>query len=184
MPEVQRVTNDAGKDAQRAPEAEQPYAPLVTLRDEVDRVFDQFFRGGGMMRRAMSPRLFGWEGFPDFATRAMSEGVSVRSDFAESDDSYELTVEMPGLTDKDVEVSVSDNMVTVKGEKKQRLEKKEENYHLKERSYGAFRRVFSMPQGTKAEDISAKVKDGVLTVTMPKTPEAKKKPLKIKVGTS
>ena len=184
MPEVKNVTNDTSSDAGRTRETDQPYAPLVTLRDEVDRVFDQFFRGGGMMRRAMSPGLFGWDGFPELRTRAMSEGVSVRSDFTESDDSYELTVEMPGLTDKDVELSVSDNMVTVKGEKKQSREKKEENYHLKERSYGAFRRVFSMPQGTKAEDISAKVKDGVLTVTMPKTPEAKKKPLKIKVGTS
>ena len=149
--------------------------PLMSLRDEIDRVFNRFTSHDPF------PSLFNWGKFAEGATPGLSAGLTLRSDFTESDDGYELTVEMPGLTDKDVDVSITDHTVTVKGEKKQESEKKDDDYHVMERSYGSFRRSFTLPQGVNDESISAKVENGVLTVTMPKTPEAKKKARKIEV---
>ena len=165
----------------KAPQPAASFHPLMSLHNEIDRVFDRFFKGGPFMDRRRGPGLPGWGGFAGLPTRALSQELTLRSDFSESDDRYELTVEMPGLTDKDVELSVSDNTVTVKGEKKQETEKKDDDYHVMERSYGSFRRSFTLPQGVKADDIAATVKNGVLTVTMPKTAEAKSKARKIKV---
>ena len=152
--------------------------PLMSLRAEIDRMFDRF------MNHDSLPGLFDWDNFAKLPTRSLSAGLTLRSDFSESDDGYELTVEMPGLTDKDVDVSVSDDTVTVKGEKKQQSEKKEDDYHMMERSYGSFRRSFTLPHGVNADSISAKVKDGILTVTLPKTAEAKKKARKIEIKAS
>jgi HSP20 family protein len=82
---------------------------------------------------------------------------------------------------KDIDISLSDGLLTIKGEKKQEREEKEENYHLVERSYGAFTRSIRLPKEVQSDKISASYKNGVLKVTLPKSEEAKKKEIKIKV---
>ena len=88
---------------------------------------------------------------------------------------------MPGLDPKDIDISLSDGLLTIKGEKKQEREEKEENYHLVERSYGSFARSVRLPGETQSDKISASYKNGVLKVTLPKSEEAKKKEIKIKL---
>jgi HSP20 family protein len=95
-------------------------------------------------------------------------------------DRYVVKAELPGLKEKDVDVSVCDNVLTVKGEKKASKETKEEDYHFSEMTYGSFCRSVTLPSGVETEYISANFEDGVLEVSVPKTPEVK--PKKIKVG--
>ena len=87
-----------------------------------------------------------------------------------------------GLDPKDIDISLSDGLLTIKGEKKQEREEKEENYHLVERSYGTFTRSIRIPNEVQSDKINASYKNGVLKVVLPKSEEAKKKVVKIKVG--
>ena len=90
--------------------------------------------------------------------------------------------ELPGIDDKDIEVTVSDESITIKGEKKHEKDESGEGYQLSERSYGAFERTFGIPAGVDADKIAAEFSKGVLKLTLPKTPEAQKKqPKKIEV---
>ena len=92
-----------------------------------------------------------------------------------------MKAEVPGMDPKDIDISLSDGLLTIKGEKKQEREEKEENYHLVERSYGAFTRSIRLPKEVQSDKISASYKNGVLKVTLPKSEEAKKKEIKIKL---
>ena len=85
------------------------------------------------------------------------------------------------MTEKDIEVAVSGDMVTLKGEKRQEREDKTENYHISERSYGSFQRSFYIPDGVDRDKIAAEFSKGVLTLTLPKTAEAQKASKKIEV---
>jgi HSP20 family protein len=93
-----------------------------------------------------------------------------------------LTAELPGLEAKDVEVSVTGDMLTIKGEKKTEKEEKDERRHLVERTYGAFSRMVRLPAPVAADKIQATFKNGVLTVTLPKTEEAKPKAIPVTVA--
>jgi HSP20 family protein len=97
-------------------------------------------------------------------------------DLAETKDGLELTVELPGLEEKDVDVSLSDGVLTVSGEKNFESEKKDKNYHFVERSYGSFSRSIALPEGVKSDQINATMSKGVLKVAIstPAKPEAKK----------
>jgi len=100
---------------------------------------------------------------------------------AETKNDIVVKAEMPGLDPKDIDISLSDGLLTIKGEKKQEREEKEENYHLVERSYGSFARSVRLPGEIQSDKISASYKNGVLKVTLPKSEAAKKKEIKIKV---
>jgi HSP20 family protein len=102
-------------------------------------------------------------------------------DLAETKDGLELTVEVPGLDQKDVEVKVTDGLLTVSGEKRFEKEERDKTYRVVERGYGSFSRAIELPPGVKAEDIKASLDKGVLKVTVP-TP-AKPEPKKIEVST-
>ena len=104
-------------------------------------------------------------------------------DFSEIDDGYELTAELPGMGEDDVECTLSGNMLTVKGEKQEVKEEEKKGYYLKERHYGSFMRNFTLPEDVDANKIEATVSDGVLRVFMPKC-EKKQKLRKIKVKKS
>jgi len=104
-----------------------------------------------------------------------------RTDVAETKDSVTIKAELPGLEAKDVEVSLSGDMLTIKGEKKQEKEEKDEHHHLVERTYGAFSRMVQLPAPVAADKIKANFKNGVLTVTLPKTEEAKQKAIPITI---
>lgn len=96
-------------------------------------------------------------------------------DVAESATGYKVTAELPGLDEKNIELKLFDGTLTIQGEKKEEKEEKKKDYYLSERHYGSFRRSFSIPEGVDAERIEATFKNGVLTVTLPKTAEARKR---------
>jgi HSP20 family protein len=146
----------------------------------VDHIFDEFTRGFG--RWPLGRRVSEAEPLLRYET---SFGVSAPVvDVVEKEKEYQISAELPGLDEKDVDVSVADDMLTIKGEKDDMLtikgEKREEkeekakNYYISERHYGAFQRSFQLPSGVDAEKIEANFQKGVLTVTLPKTPEAQK----------
>ena len=162
----------------KAPVEPGAYNPLATLRDEIDRVFDRFF--GGSWPTPWRP--FEWEPFKSIGSLGLPPlGLSPSVDMSETDKQYELTVELPGMDEKDIELVVTDTTITLKGEKKAEKETKEKDYHLTERSWGSLHRSFSLPAGVEANKIKASFAKGILTVTLPKTKEAQVTPRKIDV---
>jgi HSP20 family protein len=102
-------------------------------------------------------------------------------DITEDDGTYKVTAELPGMTEKEIEVVVSGDMLTLKGEKKEEKEQKEKNFYLSERSYGSFQRSFCVPEGVDRNKIAADFSKGVLTISMPKTAKAVEQQKKIEV---
>jgi HSP20 family protein len=102
-------------------------------------------------------------------------------DVKETVDGLQMSVELPGMDPKDVEVSVENNRLSIKGERSFEQAKEGETYHRVERAYGAFERSFTLPSAFAGEKIEAKAKDGVLTLTIPKREEAKPKSIKVKI---
>lgn len=139
-----------------------PFREIERMRREMDRIWDTFFE-----RRPARVEEFG-EWLPTL-------------DVSETKDEYVVKAELPGIDPKDIDISLTNDLLTIKGEKKQEKEEKEENYHLIERSYGAFTRSVRLPGQVQSDKISANFKNGVLKVALPKTEEAKKKEIKIKV---
>ena len=131
-----------------------PWRGMETLRQEMERVFDRFFE----------PR---WDEFEAVGAWAP------KLDFSETKDAYLVKAEVPGVEQKDISVSIQDQMLTIKGEKHKEKEEKDEKYHRVERSWGAFARTIALPAGVDTEKVNATFKDGVLTVKLPKTPAAK-----------
>ena len=157
------------------------YAPLMSLRQQVDQLFDQFLDEGWMKPGAGLAGIWDSPLFKSSGLGMSGLMESPRTDMSESDKEYELTVELPGMSEKDLEVTVKDNMITLKGEKKSERETKEKDYHLAERSYGSIRRSFSLPADVNPGKVSATFSRGVLTVHLPKAKEARSKPQKIEV---
>ncbi len=123
-------------------------------------------------------RLFGEPGGGEAARRAVwSPAVNVE----ETNDELLLTAELPGMNIDDIHIEVENNVLSLRGEKKEEREAKEDRrYHLWERCYGSFERSFTLPRTVKPEEISAQFKDGILHVQMPKAPEAKSRQITIK----
>ena len=153
-----------------------PLPSILGLRDEIDRFFQNVDRGfwGVPLTR---PLLDIEPLFPRKAVVDLLPAVDV----AENDKQYEITAELPGMDEKDIEVKLSNGMLTIKGEKNEEKEEREKGYYLSERRYGSFQRSFQVPDGVDADNIEASVKKGVLTVTLPKTPEAQKAEKKIAI---
>jgi HSP20 family protein len=103
-------------------------------------------------------------------------------DIFETGESIVIKAELPGISKEDITLEVKDNTLLIKGEKKFEKEVKEENYHRVERSYGAFQRSFSLPSTVQQDKVKAKVRDGILEVTLPKAEEAKPKQIKVDVS--
>jgi HSP20 family protein len=140
-----------------------PFREFERMRRDMDRFWDSFLEGG--LRRRPEE---GMEWTPSL-------------DVAETKNQLVVKAEVPGMDPKDIDISLSDGVLTIKGERKQEKEEKEEDYHLIERSYGTFSRSIRLPKEVQRDKISASYKDGVLKVTLPKSEEAKKKEVKIKV---
>ncbi|MGA3402644.1 MAG: Hsp20/alpha crystallin family protein [Acetobacteraceae bacterium] len=147
-----------------------------SFRTEMDRLFDRFSNGFGMPSLR---RMFDVDVPFRFETALTMPNPAI--DVTEDADAYKLTAELPGMAESDIEVALTDDMLTIKGEKKQEQEKKEKNYYLSERSFGSFRRSFALPDGVDRDKIGAEFAKGVLTVTLPKAAEAKVEPKKIAV---
>jgi HSP20 family protein len=104
-----------------------------------------------------------------------------RVNISETDDAYFIDVELPGVDKKDVKITFKDHILTIEGEKKLRKEIKEDQFIKKESLYGSFSRSFNLPDDVDGEKIEADYKDGILTVTLPKTEEKKPKEIEVKV---
>ena len=149
------------------------WRPFEALRKEVDRLFDEF--GDDFWRRPFRS-LAGLE-----KAWAQKLAASPAIDVAETDKAYEITAELPGIDQKNIEVNVANGGITIKGEKKEETEEKKKDYYVSERRYGSFERYFSLPEGVDADKIEATFKNGVLKVTLPKTAEAQKPAKRIEV---
>ncbi len=149
--------------------------PFTGLRHEIDRLFEDFDRDfwGFPFRRT----VFDIEPF----WRRESRWVSPAVDITESDKAYEITAEMPGMDEKNIEVKLANADLTIRGEKQEEKEDKDEGYRLQERRFGSFERHFRVPDDVDANRIEATFGNGVLTVTLPKSPEAQKAETKIEV---
>ena len=102
-------------------------------------------------------------------------------DIVERDKDYQLIAELPGMEEKDIELKLTRDMMSIKGEKKEEKEEKKKDYYLSERRYGAFQRSFPLPDGVDSDKVEATFKKGVLTIILPKRPEAVKSERKIEV---
>jgi HSP20 family protein len=140
-----------------------PWRPIREL-EELQRKFDDFW-----------PLWSSWRRFP-FETKEWIPAI----DLYEKDDSYTAKVELPGMKEEDVDISVIGDRLTIKGEKKAETEIKEENYHRSERSYGSFFRSIDLPSDANTDKIEASFEDGILEVSIPKS--ATVKPKKITVS--
>ena len=144
--------------------------PFSALRGEIDRAFEGFFGNGSF---GALPRM-------SFGT-PMGE-LSPQIDMKETDNSIVLSAELPGIDEKDVDVSLRDNVLTLKGEKKSEKTEDKEDYHMTERHYGSFQRAFRLPDSIDPDQVTAAFDKGVLTVNVPKREEAKKAERKIAIG--
>lgn len=102
-------------------------------------------------------------------------------DLSETKNDIVVKAELPGIDTKDIDISLTNDVLSIKGEKKQEKEEKEEDYHFVERSYGSFTRSIRLPRDVQSDKISASYKNGVLKITLPKSEEAKKKEVKVKL---
>lgn len=140
-----------------------------SFHDEMDRLFDRFAGGFG------GPALRRWfNAEPSWTYESSFSFPNPAVDVTEDDKGYKITAELPGLTEKDVAVTVAGGTLTIKGEKSYEKEDKNENRHLSERAYGSFQRSFALPDGIEADKIAADMAKGLLTVTLPKTAQAAK----------
>jgi len=138
------------------------FGELSSLRRDMDKLWDRF------------------SGETPFA-KTFGETWLPSVDISETKDNFVVKAELPGLEAKDVNVSISGDVLTIKGEKKTEEEEKDEHYHCVERYSGSFQRVFQLPSGVKTDMIEATFDKGVLIVTLPKVEEARKKEIDIKV---
>jgi len=138
------------------------FGELSSLRRDMDKLWDRF------------------SGETPFA-KTFGETWLPSVDISETKDNFVVKAELPGLEAKDVNVSISGDVLTIKGEKKTEEEEKDEHYHCVERYSGSFQRVFQLPSGVKTDMIEATFDKGVLRVTLPKVEEARKKEIDIKV---
>ncbi len=153
-----------------------PRHPFVGLRREIDRLFEDFDRDfwGFPFRRSMIDVEAFWR-------RELSWRGTPAVDITETDKAYEITAELPGLDEKNVEVKLANGGLTIKGEKQEEKEEKEKDYYLRERHFGSFERYFRVPEGVDTSKVEATFNKGVLTVTLPKSQEAQKAEKKIEV---
>jgi len=158
---------DVKKTEGRTPETQSKVVPAVEpgrflgLRDDLDRMFDNFLLTP-FTRRLLDIDPFRRRGL-------MASDVTPRMDVVETDDAIEVSAELPGLTEADIDISLGEGAVTIRGEKRLEHEEKKGDYHLSERSFGTFTRSFRLPENVDEDKIEAVFDKGVLTLTMPKT---------------
>jgi HSP20 family protein len=162
-----------GKDQQTAKPVERPRMPLDMLRQEVDRLFEDF-------------HPFSWRlpfGLP--ARAELGAGTdwmpAPAVDMTEKNDCYEITAELAGLDDKNIEVKLANGVLSIRGEKSEEKQEEKKDYHLSERRYGSFQRSFRVPEGVDVDKIEATISKGLLTISLPKSAEAVQNEKKIDI---
>jgi HSP20 family protein len=162
---TENTTNDAearakaGETTKAVTPARQRRLGFPDLFDEMDRLWDTFLPTPWRFRGTAAQRLM------------------PALDVFEKDGKFQINAELPGMQDKDIEIEVADDVLTISGEKRDEREVKEDNYYRSERTYGSFRRQVALPAGADPDNIEARFKDGVLTIEVPvkaTTPTTKK----------
>lgn len=173
---AKKVKTTKGKSVTPAPVAEPELMhPLLGLRDQIEDMFDRYTHGWS----DRWPRLGQlWDVEPGFGLKGFMRTPTV--DMSETDKGYEITAELPGMDEKDLEVNLTDDVLTIEGNKREEREEKKKDYYLQERRYGEFRRSLRLPQDADADKINARFDKGVLSVKIPRT-GAKKRGRKISV---
>ena len=138
--------------------------PLSGMRRELDRMFDDM-----------------WRGLPSTAGVATASSMALRLDVKEDDKSFHVTADLPGLSEKEVEITFDDGMLTIRGEKKVERDEQQGTWHLVERSYGSFARQLSLSANIDANRIEASFNKGVLSINLPKLPSEQAKAKKIEI---
>ena len=144
----------------------EPFREFATLQDRINRVFRESYRHGSAGQDE------------SLTTSSFAPAVDVYED----EHNVTLKIEVPGIDEKDIDVRIENNTLTVHGERKIEKEEKEENYRRVERQYGSFTRSFTLPPTVDSEKVSANYDKGVLKITLPKKAEAKPKQIKVNVG--
>lgn len=157
------------------------YPGLDTMRDEMSRMMQSVFAGDWMTNM---PRFPGFADWPRPSAEMPFAALmnAPRADMSETEEGYELSIELPGLDEEDIDLTLTDQALTLKGEKKVEKDSKEKDYHFSERSYGSIRRQFPLPSDVDRDALKASFAKGVLKVTLPKTDAAKASPRRIEVG--
>lgn len=140
--------------------------PVERFHREIDRMFDDFFTDFKL------PSIFRHE---------KGETFSPRVNVSEDDNTVDVSAELPGLSNKDIEVSLKENVLTIKGEKNVEKEEKKKDYYHLERSYGKFHRAVALPAEVEEDKVDASFKDGILKIRLPKTAKAQEKGRMIEV---
>jgi len=144
-----------------------PFRDIELVGKEMDRLWDTFFEEMPLSR------LVRREEWPNKWLPTI--------DLSETKNEFVVKAEVPGMSPKDIDISLNGGILSIRGEKKQEKEEKEENYHFVERSYGSFSRTIRLPGDVQSDKIKAAYKDGVLKISLPKSEESKRKEVKIKV---
>jgi len=140
-----------------------PFRDLVALQNRMNRMFEEQYGSGGQ--------------------EAMTTGAFVPPvDVYEDEHGIQLKLEVPGIDEKDLDIKVENNVLTVSGERKLESEEKQENFHRVERRYGSFTRSFTLPNTVNTDDIQASYENGVLKIRLTKRAEAKPKQIKVNIG--
>jgi HSP20 family protein len=168
MAEVETKVPVTTKTKAEAPPTMQMLRPFESLRREVDRLFEDFTTSP--LRLPFRRPAFDIEPFWSPESWVALPAV----DMIERADGFEVHADLPGMDEKDVSVTISGDVLTIKGEKHEEKDEKKPNFHLRERRFGSFERGLRLPAGVDVEKIAASFKKGVLTVTLPKTAEARK----------
>jgi HSP20 family protein len=141
---------------------------IESLHRDIDRVFDELWSGR-------------WPSWP--AELSRSE-IMPQLDMTEDDEAFHINVELPGMDEKDLDVTLINHTLTIKGEKKEEKETKDKDVHRRERSYGYFRRSIELPADVDADKVAASYRKGVLTIDLPKSKQAQEQAKRIEVKPS
>jgi HSP20 family protein len=144
----------------------EPFREFSTLQDRMNRLFRESYNEGGRDE--------------SLTTSSFAPAVDVYED----EHNVTLKIEVPGIDEKDIDIQLENNTLTVHGERKIEKDEKEENYRRVERQYGSFTRTFTLPPTVDGEKVSANYDKGVLKITLPKKAEAKPKQIKVNIGSA
>lgn len=142
------------REEKRVPVRREPEETYPLMERDFDRLFDEFFRGFGLM--------------PSGALGESWAGFSPQIDVVEDEDEIRVAAELPGMDEDDIDVSLSRGTLTIQGEKREETEDRGQNYYRMERSYGTFRRSIPLPSTVDEAKVEATYEKGVLTITLPK----------------
>lgn len=136
--------------------------PVLQLHQQIERWFDDVFNAFGMPPLGLTPAPQGW------ASGRRVNAYRPQIDVSGDDNQYEITLDVPGLSENNLSIDLKDDLLVVRGQKEEKAEQSSKQFYCIERSYGAFQRTLSLPTDADADDIQASLKDGVLTLIIPR----------------